>query len=106
MPVLTREGAFAPETADRLPVDLTVQPRRGAGNREKGDFVMVSVRRFLIMAALALAIAGAAALLSGLPPFSLLYRWLSRRGLNWIWYGLTAGVIGICLVLYRMRSKK
>ena len=44
-------------------------------------------------------------LFSGIYPGSVLYGWLDQNGLNFVWAGLTAGIIAACLVLYRRRKK-
>ena len=38
-------------------------------------------------------------------PGSVLYGWLDQNGLNFVWAGLTAGIIAACLLLYRRRKK-
>ena len=57
------------------------------------------------MLLIAILIAVLMTLFSGIYPGSALYGWLDQNGLNFVWAGLTAGIIAACLVLYRRRKK-
>ena len=57
------------------------------------------------MLLIAILIAVLMTLFSGIYPGSVLYGWLDQNGLNFVWAGLTAGIIAACLVLYRRRKK-
>ena len=74
---------------------------RGGGRRERGEYVSMAVKMLLI----AILIAVLMTLFSGIYPGSVLYGWLDQNGLNFVWAGLTAGIIAACLVLYRRRKK-
>lgn len=67
---------------------------------------MFSVRQLFTMLAIAISIAGLMAFLSGVPPFSMLYNWLAHDMGNFVWYGLTAGIIALSLTLYGAKVKK
>ena len=56
------------------------------------------------MLLIAILIAVLMTLFSGIYPGSVLYGWL-ENGLNFVWAGLTAGIIAACLLLYRRRKK-
>lgn len=56
------------------------------------------------MLLIAILIAVLMTLFSGIYPGSVLYGWLDQNGLNFVWAGLTAGIIAACLVLYRRRK--
>ncbi len=51
------------------------------------------------MLLIAILIAVLMTLFSGIYPGSVLYGWLDQNGLNFVWAGLTAGIIAACLVL-------
>ena len=74
-------------------------PRRGTPveRRER----VYGCKKLLI----AILIAVLMTLFSGIYPGSVLYGWLDQNGLNFVWAGLTAGIIAACLVLYRRRKK-
>lgn len=57
------------------------------------------------MLLIAILIAVLMTLFSGIYPGSALYGWLDQNGLNFVWAGLTAGIIAACLLLYRRRKK-
>ena len=57
------------------------------------------------MLLIAILIAVLMTLFSGIYPGSVLYGWLDQNGLNFVWAGLTAGIIAACLLLYRRRKK-
>lgn len=56
------------------------------------------------MLLIAILIAVLMTLFSGIYPGSVLYGWLDQNGLNFVWAGLTAGIIAACLLLYRRRK--
>ena len=55
------------------------------------------------MLLIAILIAVLMTLFSGIYPGSVLYGWLDQNGLNFVWAGLTAGIIAACLPSYSPR---
>ncbi len=66
---------------------------------------MFSAKQISISIIIAIFIAVLMTILSAVPPFSIFYQWLIRNELNEVWYGLIAGTIGFCLVLYHRKNK-
>lgn len=59
--------------------------------------------KILKLVAIAILIAVLLTLLSVVPPLSILYKWAERNHLKFIWYGLIAGIIALCLTFYRSK---
>lgn len=62
-----------------------------------------SVRSFIMCLAIALSIAVLITILSAFPPLSILRGWLEHNGLSFIWTGVVAGIIALCLSLFRSK---
>lgn len=58
------------------------------------------LKRAVITVSLAILIAVILTILSAVPPLSLIYQWAERKNLECIWYGLVAGIIAFCLILF------
>lgn len=63
------------------------------------------IREFFTVLGIAVLVAGVMTLLALVPPVSLLYRWLTDRGMDIIWTGLVAGFVGGVLSFYRIKQK-
>ena len=61
------------------------------------------ILRIVCTVAIAVLVAAVMTVLSGIPPFSIVYEWLESNNMKVIWYGLTAGIVALCLLLYRAR---
>lgn len=64
-----------------------------------------NVKQIFILLVIAILVGILMTILSAVPPLSLIYEWVERSNLKFIWYGLVAGVIGFCLMLYRSKRK-
>ena len=61
------------------------------------------ILRIVCTVAIAVLVAAVMTVLSGFHPFSIVYEWLESNNMKVIWYGLTAGIVALCLLLYRAR---
>jgi len=64
---------------------------------------MEKAMRLFMPIIIAILVAVVMVVLSTIPPLSIVYEWAERNNLKFIWYGLIAGVIGLCLSLYRLK---
>jgi len=62
-----------------------------------------NVMHIFILIAIAILVVVLMTFLSAIPPFSIIYEWTERSNLKFIWYGLVAGIIGFCLILYHSK---
>ena len=60
---------------------------------------------FLLVIVIAILVAIIMTILSVYPPFSIFYEWTERNHLKYMWYGLVAGVIALCLGVYHHIGK-
>ena len=44
--------------------------------------------------------------LSAVPPISLFRGWLDGSGLGFVWYGIIAGIIALCLILLNNHARR
>ncbi|MCR5448215.1 MAG: hypothetical protein K6F23_02360 [Solobacterium sp.] len=62
--------------------------------------------KILMITVAAVLAAAVMTLLSAVPPLSYLYDWAESNHMMFVWNGLTAGVIALCLSLYFYHQKK
>lgn len=72
---------------------------------EENNTTRIDIKRFFTMVVIAILIAALMTLLSAVPPLSTIYDWLADHQLRFIWYGLTAGIIGGLLSFYYTRGR-
>lgn len=63
------------------------------------------VREIFIFIVIAAAIAVLMTVLSIVPPLSVIYNRTAGDNLNFVWSGLVAGVISLCLTVYMTKKK-
>jgi hypothetical protein len=66
---------------------------RGSVRKEK-------VMKIIIAVAIAVLVAVLMTILSAVPPLSTFCNWAERNNMKFLWNGLVAGVIALCLLLY------
>ena len=59
------------------------------------------VMKIFIAVAIAILVAVVMTVLSAVPPLSIVYNWAERNNMKFVWNGLVAGVIALCLLLCR-----
>lgn len=64
------------------------------------------VRKIILAIAVAIFAAAVMTLLSAVPPLSYLHDWAERNDAKFVWYGVTAGVVALCWLLYHYHLKK
>lgn len=64
------------------------------------------VMRVFLAVSIAILVAVVMIILSAVPPLSYVYTWAERNSMKFVWNGLVAGVIALCLLLYHYHLKR
>lgn len=65
--------------------------------------IIDKVRLYIMYIIIAFLASSLMVLFSGLFPFSIIYKWLAYNELTYVWGGLSAGFISLCIGFYRVR---